>query len=101
MNKSIDELRGENNELRSNLHMMKNEVRKLKLKDDELEQYSRRNSLRISGISESYQRPTDEIVMSIASEYNIGITTQDLDRSHRVGMVNDNRSRAILVKFAS
>ena len=69
--------------------------------NDELEEYSRRNSLRISGISESDQKPTDEIVMSIASEYNIGITTQDLDRSHRVGMVNDNSSRAILVKFSS
>ena len=35
MNKSIDELRDENNDLRSDLHMMKNEVRKLKLRDDE------------------------------------------------------------------
>ena len=37
MNKSIDELKDENNELRSVLHMMKNEVRKPKLRDDELE----------------------------------------------------------------
>ena len=101
MNKSIDDLKDENDVHKSDLHMMKNEVRKLKLRDDELEQYSRRISLRILGTSESDQRPTDEIVMSIASEYNIGITTQDLDRSHRVGMVNDNSSIAILVKFSS
>lgn len=101
MRKSIDELKDENNELRSDLNMMKNEVFKLKSRDDELEQYSRRNSLRISGISESDQRPTDDIVLSIASEYNIAITSQDLDRSHRVGRVNDNSSRAILVKFSS
>lgn len=42
--------------------------------DGEQEEYSRR----ISGISESDQRATVEIVINIASKYSNGITIQDI-----------------------
>ena len=68
----------------------------MKWRDDELEQYSRRNSLRISGVQEDDPRFTDHIVMDIAKKYDIDVEFKDIDRSHHVGNKTDGKNRAIL-----
>ena len=52
---------------------------------DQAEQYSRRNCLRISGISEEVNENTDNIVMSLASDIGSDTQQSHIDRSHRVG----------------
>ena len=75
--------------------------------NDSLEQYSRRNSLRISGFEETPNENTDDIVLSVAHHLNIQLDHRDIDRSHRVGKIGQKDSsgqpkhRAILVKFAT
>lgn len=95
------DLKDENDELRSELCEVRIDIGNMKWKDDEIEQYSRRNSLRISGIQESDTRPPDDIVLELANEYNINIEQSDIDRSHRTGKEEEGNVRAILVKFTS
>ena len=75
--------------------------------NDSLEQYSRRNSLRISGYHESPNENTDNIVMSIARELDVQLDDHDIDRSHRVGRLGQKnfngqpKHRDIIVKFST
>lgn len=68
----------------------------------DLAQYSRRNSIRVFGIPEAPGENTDDIIVTLlSSKLGINISPFDLDRSHRVGKVSKNKSRAIIVKFVS
>ena len=76
-------------------------VTKLESAIDDSEQYSRRNSLRVSNVKEDSDENTDQIVLSIANELNVDISPNDIDRSHRVGKPSTSKPRDILVKFAT
>ena len=87
--------------MRSDVSSLRLEVERLKARDDEQEQYSRRNSIRIAGVKEDDKRPTSDIVLAIAEANDINITASDIDRSHRVGEQKDGAHRSLLVKFTS
>lgn len=78
-------------------------VAKLEAKCDDLEQYSRRNSLRISGIAEDEYEDVSAITMNfIKEDLKKDMTITSIDRVHRVGaMREDGKPRPILVKFAT
>lgn len=69
-------------------------------KTDSLEQYQRRQCLRIFGIPEMDAEDTDKIAIDVASKIGIKLETCDIDRSHRVGRKAD-RPRPVIVKFVS
>ena len=48
------------------------------------DQYSQRNCLRISGVPETSDKSTDNIVMSIANDIDSDIRIHDIDRRHRI-----------------
>ena len=67
-----------------------------------------RNTVKISGLPEESNEDTDGIVLKVAQELDVPMTLSDIDRSHRVGKMDDNRagggrrrSRDIIVKFAT
>ena len=79
---------------------------------DSLEQYSCRNMLRISSIPENKDENTDQEVMRIAGYLGVDIGRGDIDRSHRVGNLDDHRrsgkgpktkrhTRDVIVKFTT
>ena len=72
---------------------------------DDLEQYSRRNTVRIRGIAESANEDTDGLVKDLAArKLQVNIGDVDIDRSHRVGRRSDEREangRDIIVRFTS
>lgn len=75
---------------------------------DTAEQYSRRNCLRISGVSETPDENTDDIVLKIARECDVDLSLADISRSHRVKprakqptSTGNIRPRDIIVKFIS
>ena len=92
--------------LRKNKELEKR-VEEIELGNDALEQYSRRNSLRISGIPELPGESRDELVLKLAGDLDVQLIDSDIDRSHRVGRPRDRqtsgrpRHRDILVKFAT
>ena len=104
LNSKITSLQQANQEL-------KTRIAKREASADNVEQYSRRNCLRITGIAESDNENTDDIVIQLARSIDVDLNLQDIDRSHRlgkpgsVGESSDSgataRSRAIIVKFAT
>ena len=67
---------------------------------DEMEQYGRRNNLRIFGVSESDNEDTDDPVLSVASKLGLTLDAACIDRSHRLGK-KGLKVRPIIVKFVS
>ena len=99
---------------------MKGTISNLLNKIDELEQYSRRNCLLISGIKEadppkenvseetsvvSTQENTDITVLLLFNEkLAVNVHTKDIDRTHRIGrqkQKNKDAPRPIIVKFSN
>ena len=75
------------------------EIQRLQEQVDGLEQYGRRNNIRISSIPETTGEDTDAIVQTVAKAAGVDIPEHAIDRSHRVGRPGTNR--AVLVKFTS
>lgn len=70
-------------------------------KNEQLEQYTRRNSLRVFGVPESIGESTDELILQVAQSVNVHIDPKEIDRSHRVGQAFPGKPRPIIVKFTS
>ncbi|KAB0802302.1 hypothetical protein PPYR_04488 [Photinus pyralis] len=89
-------------ELKSDLSKTISRVDCAEEKLDDLEQYVRRNNLRIFGVKEAVGEDTDQIVIAlIKNKLNIDISLNDLERSHRVGPKVSQFARPIIVKFCS
>lgn len=73
---------------------------KLEEKHDCLEQYQRRQCLRIFGVPESEGEDTDAIAVDVAAQIGVELEVHDIDRSHRVGRRGE-RPRPVIVKFVS
>ena len=85
-------------------------IQELETKLDAIEQYSRRNSLRISGVPEIKGEDTDAIAIATAKTIGVDLSLKDIDRSHRVGPMPQQPSstvttapgpRPIIVKLAT
>ena len=61
-------LRAENNDLKLKVVSLEKRVADMERVADAQEQYSRRNCLRISGIAETVNEKTDDIVLAIAED---------------------------------
>jgi hypothetical protein len=72
-------------------------ISELQKQVEDLQQYSRRNGLRISGIPEKPGEDTDKLVIDLAKELDVKISIAEISRSHRVGP--PGIQRPILVKF--
>lgn len=97
----VKTLETENEQLKTDINLLKEKVNKLEVERDSAEQYSRRNSLRISGLPVGQNENTDKIVLEIASAINCDISPSDIDRSHRVGKMRRNNTKDLIIKFAT
>ena len=83
---------------------LKRRVDTLESQNDSLEQYTRRNSLRVTGLQED---PNENILDRTLHMFNSTmqveppITTNDIDRVHRVGKRSSSKTRSIIIKFTS
>ena len=90
------------NPLKETLDTKCNTIDKLESTLNDLEQYSRRNCLRIFGVPQRPDEKTDEAVLDVARRIGVQLGIPDIDRSHRVGkQPSGDRSRGIIVKLAS
>jgi hypothetical protein len=87
---------------------LQTDVKSLNSRVDEMEQYSRRNCLKFSGICEEGPKEnTDEMVLNIVnrlvlSDHEQKIGLESIDRTHRVGRQRkDGKRKDIVVKFCS
>ena len=108
MKNKISTLERENSDLHARLGVLERKqddtVSSMSMLIDEQEQYTRRETLRISGMPESKDEQTeDTIITTLNKEMALEppITKNDIARCHRIGPQTDNRPRHILVKFVS
>lgn len=102
----IDSLSGEVKNLRVELQRIELRTQE---KEDELEQYQRRNNVRIFGVPEVQGEVTDELVLNIFREtIGVDLPLNSIERSHRVGaprvpreVDKAPRPRPIIVRFQS
>ena len=88
------------------IQSLKQEVGDMAIKMDELKQYTRRNSVRISGVPETEGESCESIVLKLANEtlhLDPPLELNDIDRTHRVGRPNGDRTspRSIILKFGT
>lgn len=95
------DLRQEVKALQLHNAQLKEDLSTIKSNQDELEQYSRRNCVRIGNVKEQEGESTDNIVLDICKTSGATINANDIDRSHRVGKPKAGKTREIIVKFVS
>ena len=88
------------------IEMLEKRVLTLEQAVDDAEQYSRRTSLRVTGLAEKSGEDPCQVAMTFFNEVmeiNPPLESRDLDRVHRVGPRSEPKSsnRKLLVKFAN
>ena len=67
-------------------------------KQDDLEQYSRKNSLELHGIPRGAYSSTEEAVLEVTNVLNVNVRPEDIEICHHIRL---KHSEAIIVKFVS
>jgi len=75
------------------------ELQDIQVNLDNLEQYSRKNSLEFHGIPDEVNIPTDQVVCKIAQAIGVEIQEDDIEISHRIGRKRGDKP--VLAKFVS
>lgn len=92
MDKDINTLRSKNDNLRVLVEQ----------KNDALEQYSRRNNVRIFGIPETFDGNTENNIILLCNEQlKISIQSSDIESCHRTSQKLYGKMRPVIVKFTS
>ena len=104
---SLERLTTENESLRNELRQTKNdqskqveELQNLWSAMDDLEQYTRKNSLEITGVPESCYSSTEEVVMKVAHLLNVDISPTNIEFSYELKRKGASYS-SIIIKFIS
>ena len=104
LNKSLEDQKAENNMLRKEVQNV-NSVAEEKFND--LEQYGRRDSIRIFGVPESQDAEetaeitTQKAIDSLNKIESLHLQTSDIDLAHRLGKRKPGSHRPIIMKFQS
>ena len=91
-------MRNELNHTKIKLKDQIKETNELDKKNDDLEQYSRKNSLEILGVPEGAYASTDEVVIRIGEAINVDIRPEDIEISHKL---KRKTTKPVIVKFVS
>ena len=84
------------------INELEDKINKLEYMVDRQEQYTRRNSIRISGIQEEENSSdTDTVKKLIKDKLQVTLLDWELIGCHRVGRPSTNKTRPILVKLAT
>jgi len=78
------------------------QIAQLTERSDMLEQYTRRNNLRIFGISEGKDEDCEGKALEIINrKLELNMTREQICRVHRTGKIKSNKPRGIIIKFVS
>ena len=113
MGHSISKLEESNTKLEMDNSELRNRVSELKYAEqvranelNELQQYTRRNSIRIYGIddpdkSEASHVTSERVIKLLNNELGMTVQPRDIDITHRMGRFNPSGNRPIICKFVS
>ena len=98
--KANDAMKVELQALRKKLNDQKSEMDELYESHDDLEQYTRKNSVEIHGVPENLYTSTEDVVIKLGEVLNVPIQSEDIDISHKL-YSGKNKPKNIIVKFIS
>lgn len=96
--KQHEEMETELTAVRKKINDQEEEIAELYDLQDDLEQYTRTNSLEIHGVPESAYKSTEEVVLKLAEALNVAVKSEDVEISHKL---NRKGVKPIIVKFQS
>ena len=100
--KEVDEIKSENMCLKQIVLELKNLLENTEKNLNNLEQYSRRECIEINGIPCTHEESTDEIVVALAKQVGVHITTNDISVSHHLkNLTKSKQPSTIIAKFVS
>lgn len=96
----------ENVEIKRQLEQREAVLKKNEIEINELEQYSRKNNIRIYGVEDRTPRETSEetaqkVIGVLNDKLNMGLGQQDIDIAHRIGRFSTEGNRPIICRFVS
>lgn len=99
-------LRKKNQELRESLDQRETVLKKQDKDINDLEQYTRSNSIRIYGMrdddrTESAEATASAVVKLIQNKLGLNIQVSDIDIAHRIGSFQPDGNRPVICKFCS
>ena len=86
--------------LKKKIEKQLNEINELYGQQDNLEQYTRKNSLEIHGIPEEIYTSTEDVIIKLGEQLQVPISPEDMDISHKL-YSGKNNPKSIIMKFVS
>ena len=87
----IKNLQDENKRLKTKANALENKIIDLEIQNNNVDQYSRRNDVEISGIPQSVSdNQLEEKVVDILKAIDVNITTNEIEACHRLGKKKKN-----------
>ena len=83
----------------TSINKLRASVRLNAYENDRLQQYTRRENIRISGIPEVDGEQLKGKIVELGNEMGLNIVERDINACHRLGPKHSGRSRAIIVRF--
>ena len=80
---------------------LEKEIKKLSIKCDDLEQHSRKQMVRLTGVPFTTGEDTDKKIMDIARKIKVIMTPSDIAISHRTGKQVEDRPRPIVARISN
>ena len=81
------------------IERLKTEIAHQKIVINDLEQYSRKNCVTISGLPERANESVSQTVIELARVMGVDLVTSDIDVAHRLGQQGRNKARHVIAKF--
>ena len=89
-NKANEELQDQLQKQNKKIQDQESQISEILYQNDEIEQYTRKNSIEIHGIPEEVYTSTNEVVIKLVQKLNVQISTEDIDISHNYIMARIN-----------
>lgn len=106
LEKENERLLKRNKELKDQIEQKNIHLKKHDSELNDIEQYTRRNSIRIYGINdsdrnESSPKTIESVVSLVNNKLEVSITARDVDTAHRLGPFRQDGNRPVICKFVS
>ena len=85
--------------MEADVKALRTQVQSHNFEIDRLEQYSRRENIRVFGVAETADESTNDVIVQVAADMGVDITERDISVSHRIGKKTGTKPRAIIAKF--
>lgn len=104
LSKKVDSLEKKIESKDQHIKHLEEKIKSIEIKQDAQDQFTRRDTLRINGLAESKDENIEREVLHVFNDtmsVHPPLKPEDIVRVHRIGRVDNNKTRQVIVKLAS